>query len=172
MDANNHATNPRKDLQDKTDPATYAEIEPIYKEPVCVSEPYLPDVFTKSPPRTPRQLWIKAAAMTRSLNSFLAGQDAPYPSDFIITDQLTSSFPPTVIWCAIEDTDIPVEQSYMLEKRLQGLGVECHAYRVQAPHGFADLPMRYFPDRAQGWWDTAILPGLEWAKAKLNKVEA
>jgi hypothetical protein len=81
---------------------------------------------------------------------------------------LTPSYPPTWIYCALDYDLIPVEQSLMLKVALDGLGVECKADEVHAPHGFMDLPPRYFPDRAQDWWTASIEPSLKWAVGKLD----
>jgi hypothetical protein len=73
------------------------------------------------------------------------------------------------MYVALEDDLIaPDGQKQALEEKLGPLGVECKVLMVQAPHGFIDLPSRYFPDRAQGWWDETVQPALEWALQKIK----
>jgi len=68
----------------------------------------------------------------------------------------------------MEDDLVPAQQWFRFQARLQELGVECNAPPVKAPHGFIDLPGRYFPDRVHGWWDGYIKPALDWALIKLD----
>ncbi len=65
VDANSHFCTPNAKFHETLqaeDPETYRLTMQIYEEKVCVSEPYLEDVFTKDPPRTPRQLFIKGVS--------------------------------------------------------------------------------------------------------------
>lgn len=106
---------------------------------------------------------------SKSLNSYVIGQDAPYSADNDILGCLTPAFPPTRVFCAVKDSLIPVEHSYRLVKKLQDLGVECEAVKVEeAEHGFTDLPAKYFPEHSQKWWDESIEPTLRWAVEKLR----
>jgi acetyl esterase/lipase len=104
-----------------------------------------------------------------TLTSFYHIHDPPYPREDSPLTAVTASFPPTWIYCALEDDLIPVSQSFMMADRLRELEVEVHAEGIRAPHGYSDLPMRYFPDRAEGWWRESILPSLKWANSKLQR---
>jgi acetyl esterase/lipase len=106
---------------------------------------------------------------TGVLRSYLHGCDPPYPEEEQILNNITKDFPPTLMYVALEDDLIPPEgQKKALEDKLGEFGIECRVLMVQAPHGFIDLPARYFPDRAQGWWDETVQPALEWAIQKMN----
>ena len=107
--------------------------------------------------------------MTGCIGSYLHNCDPPHPDDEQILEHITADFPPTLMYVALEDDLIPPDgQKQALEDKLGPLGVECKVMMVQAPHGFIDLPARYFPDRAQGWWDETVQPALEWALEKMN----
>ncbi|KAM0753206.1 alpha/beta-hydrolase [Meredithblackwellia eburnea MCA 4105] len=171
VDINGIFASPREELEKKVRPAfpdLWKKMIKIYDEPVCCSEPYLDPVHDPKKDEEPRQLFLKAVTLSNTLGSFLLGKNPPFPDADNVTKGMTSSYPPTFIFCALEDGMIPVEQSFMVERTLQGLGVEVVAPRVPAPHGFLDMPAKCFPDRAQGWWDQAILPSLEWALKKLQ----
>lgn len=108
--------------------------------------------------------------ITGCISSYLHGQDPPYPKGEEILENITADFPPTLMYVALEDDLIaPDGQKEALEGTLGPLGVECKVLMVQAPHGFIDLPARYFPDRAQGWWDETVQPALEWAIQKMSE---
>jgi len=83
---------------------------------------------------------------------------------------ISPGFPPTRVFCAVKDSLIPVEHSYRLVKHLQAKGVDAQAVVVQeAEHGFTDLPVRYFPDHAEKWWNESIRPTLEWGIEQLEQ---
>jgi acetyl esterase/lipase len=97
------------------------------------------------------------------------GHDLPYPKEASIMGGITSTFPPTRVFCAVKDSLIPVEQSYHLIRHLQSLGVDAKAVIVEeAEHGFTDLPVAYFPDHSERWWAESIRPTLEWGLEKLQ----
>jgi hypothetical protein len=62
VDANSWPSKPRdflwETLRSNTeDPGLHDEIKKLWIEKVCVSEPYLDDIFMDPPPRIPRQLF-------------------------------------------------------------------------------------------------------------------
>lgn len=104
---------------------------------------------------------------TKTANSFVLGQDPPYPADVNMLSHVPSTFPPTAIWAALNDSLLPVEHSFKLADRLREAGVEVRLEQVQAEHGFTDLPAKYFEKDAPRWWTGHIVPVLEWAMEKL-----
>jgi len=104
------------------------------------------------------------------LNSFVIGHDQPYPAEASILGAISTGFPPTRVFCAVKDSLIPVEHSYRLVRYLQDKGVDAQSVVVEeAEHGFTDLPVKYFPDHAEKWWNESIRPTLEWGIEKLQR---
>ena len=117
----------------------------------------------------PRTLFNTAVFATKTANSFVLGQDPPYSDSANMLADIPSTFPPTAIWAAMNDSLIPVQHSIVLAEKLKAAGVEVRLEEVQAEHGFTDLPAKYFEKDAPGWWADHIVPVLEWA---LDKLEA
>lgn len=105
--------------------------------------------------------------LNSGLNSILWGQEPPFPPHCSVINRLSSSFPPTFILAAENDKSIPVEQSTNLFEKLKALGVEVDLRMAKgAPHAFDELSSALWPEGCD-WWETVVLPALEFGRAKL-----
>ncbi|KAL7422074.1 hypothetical protein Q5752_002717 [Cryptotrichosporon argae] len=168
VDPNTQMTAPRAAYHAlaQAEPELYAAAQSLYAEPVSTGFAFTPN----RDPSNPRWAWFKATFDTKSHNSFLFACDAPYPPSTDAAAGITRRSPPTFVIVAAADTEIPVVNSYRLRDALDLAGVEVHVAEARdAPHGFTVMMGRY-PDRekAEAWWDEAVLPALEWAYGKLG----
>jgi acetyl esterase/lipase len=101
----------------------------------------------------------------KSLCSFLAGSDRPYPRTTEPINLISKHFPPTCVVAASTDGLIPTEQfrhvyERVNEQGIDALYVECKGMR----HAEAEcLPLS--PEWPEGntWWKNALLPSLHFA---------
>ena len=106
--------------------------------------------------------WARATYKTQTLNSWLCGQDSPYPPETSPINVISSSFPPVLVVIATADTLISPDQSYNLVNKLKHLGVDAsHVEAKGMPHAIAEEGRDTWPED-QDWWNQAILPSLEW----------
>jgi acetyl esterase/lipase len=94
--------------------------------------------------------------------NLLFDQDGPFPGDASPINLITSSFPPTCIVSATNDTLIPVDHSKGAAAKLQEKGVDSLLVSCEGMgHGEAECyPGQPWQDR---WWDDAIKPSLDFA---------
>jgi len=104
--------------------------------------------------------------------TMLLNSSAPYDPALVPLTHVSSSFPPTYICVAENDNDIPVEQSYKLQAKLESLGVEVQlAVAKGMRHGwFECLP--FFPvwtkEQIPLWWDDVAKPSLDFVLRHLG----
>jgi acetyl esterase/lipase len=99
---------------------------------------------------------------TKTLNTWLCGQDSPYPKSVNPIDVVNKDFPPTLVIVATEDKLIDPAESYDVVSKLKSVGVDARFLEARGmTHGIAEDGRETWPED-QDWWNEAILPGLEW----------
>ena len=107
----------------------------------------------------------------KSICSFLAGTDRPYPESAEPINLISRNFPPTCVVSATEDGLIPTEQFGRLYDRVKELGidallVECQGMR----HAEAEkLPLSPEWPEGNSWWKDALLPSLVFALQRMTE---
>jgi acetyl esterase/lipase len=118
-----------------------------------------PNIFAQ---QSPRMAWARATFKTQTLNTWLCGQDPPYPLDTSPIHIISPQFPPVLVVVATGDELISPTQSYNLVNKLKELGVEASYVEAKGmPHAIAEEGRDTWPED-QDWWNEAILPSLDW----------
>lgn len=107
----------------------------------------------------------------KSICSYLAGCDQPYPAAAEPINLVSKNFPPTCIVAASADELIPPIHSHRLHDRLKELGVDVMRVECEGMnHGEAERSpiSREWPE-GNTWWEDALLPSLQFALERMTR---